>query len=106
MIYEIRDYQATPETVDALHDRFRANTLPFFERHGIEVLGFWIDAQDPSRILYLTRFEDEDTRKSAWDRFKDDPEWQRVKADSERDGPLTVSQTTTVLEPTDYSLLT
>ena len=102
MIYELREYVSTPERIDQLDERFEQHVLKFFERHGIEVVAIW-RARDDARLVYLTRFADEDSRAAAWESFKADREWLAVKAQSEQDGPLMQDQTTTVLVPTPYS---
>lgn len=103
MIYELRSYVSTVERVDALHRRFAEQTLPIFARLGIEVVGFFTDRGDPTRIVYLTRFPDEGARTAAWAAFADDAEWREVKERSERDGALVVERESVVLEPTPYS---
>ena len=103
MIYELRFYRAAAGKMDALHDRFRDHALPLFARHGVEVVGFWVPEHDPEQLVYLVRFRDAEARERAWNGFRNDPEWQSAKADSERDGALVEKQDHWVMEPTDYS---
>lgn len=107
MIYEYRVYEAAPGKLPELHARFRNHTLGIFERHGIKNIGYWTsDAGDYSdRLIYIVAFEDGAHRERAWDAFRNDPEWQKVRADSEVDGPLTARVFNTLLSPTDYSPL-
>ena len=107
MIYEYRVYEAAPGKLPALHARFRDHTLGIFERHGIKNIGYWTnDAGDYSdRLIYIVAFEDGGHRESAWEAFRTDPEWQKVRAESEVDGPLTARVFNTLLSPTDYSPL-
>lgn len=105
MVYEWREYVATAETVEALHRRFREHTLALFQRHGIEVLGFWTPPDRPEVITYLARFPSREAREAAWKAFQSDPEWQKVKAQSEAAGPLIKEMKSAVLLPTDYSAL-
>ncbi|WP_226370221.1 NIPSNAP family protein [Pseudonocardia oceani] len=39
-------------------------------------------------VVYAVRWESYQQMQDGWSKFLADPEWQRVKADSERDGPL------------------
>ena len=103
MIYELRFYHAIPGRVEALHARFRDHTLRLFQRHGIEVVGFWVPDHDEAQLVYLLRFADRDAMQRAWGGFKNDPEWQARKAESERDGALVAKQESWVMEATDYS---
>jgi hypothetical protein len=72
MIYELREYVAHETAVQQVHDRFAEVTLPLFERHGLDVVGFWVDEQDPTRILYLLAFADADAQAAAWAAFQGD----------------------------------
>ena len=103
MLYELRFYQAATGKMDALHARFRDHTVPLFERHGIEVVGFWVPEHDQGQLVYLLRFPDREAMQRAWDGFKNDPEWQATKAESEQDGPLVTKQDSWVMQPTEYS---
>ena len=105
MIYEYRVYEAAPGKLEALNARFRNHTLGIFERHGIKNIGYWTasvgDYSD--RLIYIVAFEDEGQRAEAWASFRADPEWNKVRSESEVDGPLTVRITNSILNPTDYS---
>jgi hypothetical protein len=102
MIYELREYVAAPGRADVLHKRFADQTLALFATHGITVAGFWTDVNDDGRVVYLVRFADEEARARAWEGFGNDPHWQRVKAESEADGPVVAEMHSTVLTPTAY----
>jgi hypothetical protein len=102
MIYELREYVAHDEAVQRVHDRFAGVTLALFQRHGLDVVGFWVDQKDTRRILYLLRFEDAHSQASAWAGFQGDDEWKRAKADSEADGPIVAQMTSRTLEPVSY----
>jgi hypothetical protein len=105
MIYELRTYHAVPGKLQALHARFVTGALPLFEKHGITPVGFWTTYIGPSnnQLIYLLEWEDLGERQRRWDDFSSDPEWLRIKAETERDGPLTERVQSTILKPTDYS---
>ncbi len=102
MIYELREYVAHDNSVQQLHDRFDTWTLPLFERHGLDVVGFWVDEQEPNRIVYLLQFANADAQKRAWEGFKGDADWKKAKADSEAAGPIVAKMTTRTLKPVPY----
>jgi hypothetical protein len=102
VIYELREYTAAPGCAARLHDRFRNHVLQLFQRHGLDPAGFWTDAADPDRVLYLLRFPDEETRTAAWAAFRADPEWQTVKAESEAAGPIVAEMTSRMLGQPPY----
>ena len=41
MIYELRVYQPVAGQMPKLLARFRDNTIPIWEKHGIHPIGFW-----------------------------------------------------------------
>jgi len=102
MIYELREYVAHDNAVQQVHDRFDNWTLPLFERHGLDVVGFWVDKQQPNHILYLLQFTDAEAQESAWEGFKGDADWKKAKADSEAAGPIVAQMTTRTLKPVAY----
>lgn len=102
MIYELREYLAVEGRAAELHRRFAEHTLGLFERHGLEVTGFWTDTGDDGRIVYLLRFPDDETRKRAWAAFGADPGWKAVKAASEANGPIVAEMNSTILTSPEY----
>ena len=44
-------------------------------------------------------------RDAAWAAFASDPEWQKVRAESEVNGPLLSHLENRILKPTDFSAL-
>jgi hypothetical protein len=109
-IFELRTYHAAPGKFAALQARFRDHTLGLFAKHGFTVVGFWspLDAEGGSveQLVYILAFDDLETAEKTWSAFRSDEEWISVKAESERDGPLTTAIESLYLEPTDYSPLT
>ncbi|MCU1491609.1 MAG: hypothetical protein JWM85_3014 [Acidimicrobiaceae bacterium] len=106
-IFELRTYHGAPGKLEALLSRFRDHTMGLFARHGIGVVGFWStpNPDDPSTgtLVYVCAYDSRAAADAAWAAFRDDPEWQLAKAESERDGSLTVSVESLFLEPTDFS---
>ena len=72
-------------------------------------MGFWV-AQDATGqpgndLVYLLAFPDTEARAKSWASFRADPEWDKVKTESEVDGPLLTSLESVLLDPTAYSPL-
>ncbi len=104
MIYECRTYHAVPGKMDALNRRFRDHTCDIFERHGMKIVGFWTpEGQEDEVLVYILGFEDAEHMKKCWESFVADPEWNKVRADSEVDGELVTKHESSVFIPTDYS---
>jgi hypothetical protein len=108
VIYELRNYWVAPGKLDALNTRFRSLTLRMFERHGMEVVGFWTPEASTEAVgdlVYMLRFPDTAAMQRSWAAMRADSEWLNGKAASEVDGPLVDHLTSTLLTPTDYSPL-
>ena len=107
MIYEMRVYEATPGKLAALNARFANAAVHLFAKHGIAAVGFWTTYIGPSAntLTYILAWESLGERERRWDAFQADPEWQRVKAESEQDGPLIERAQSIILKPTEYSEL-
>lgn len=106
MIYEIRTYEAAEGKAAAMRDRFIGVVASkFFPRHGIELLGAFVAPTEDGRFTYMTRFASEEARRKAWDAFVADPEWAKVKAETEKGGPFLKSQSISILSPAIVGLL-
>lgn len=106
MIYELRTYWAAPGKIEALHNRFRTLTLGVFQRHNMEVVGFWTPqpaTPESGDLIYILCFDNEAAQTAAWEAFRQDPEWINGKAASEVNGPLVDHITSVLMNPTDYS---
>jgi hypothetical protein len=106
-VFELRTYITNPGKLDALNKRFREHTCALFKKHGMELLGFWTpqeskDGKDDT-LIYLLAFPSREAAKKSWDAFRNDPEWKRAQAESERDGKLVKEVKSVFMAPTDYS---
>jgi hypothetical protein len=107
MIYELRIYHATPGKLPLLVKRFETMTLKFWEKHGIRQVGFWTSmiSENNNDLYYLLEWQDLGERQVKWDAFLNDPDWNKAKTETEKDGPLTVSISNRILAPTSFSKL-
>ena len=103
-IQELRVYDAVPGRLPDLNNRFANHTMGLFEKHGIENVGYWTDLVGTSnRLTYMIGYPDLGARQKSWDNFQADPEWQRVRAASEENGPIVEVSYHSILKPTSYS---
>jgi hypothetical protein len=107
VIYELRIYTANPGCMPALQQRFREHTSRLFEKHGIKNIGYWTNLAggQSDELYYMVAYDDLGARQPAWASFINDPEWQQVFEETERDGPLTHHTRNQLLNPTDFSPL-
>jgi len=106
-VFEMRTYVANPGKFEALQSRFRDHTCAIFKKHGMENVGYWVpqDEKDGKggTLVYLIAFPSRDAAQKSWAAFRADPEWQKVAAESEKDGKLVKEVKSVFLDPTDYS---
>jgi hypothetical protein len=88
-------------------DRFTNHAVPLFEKHGMQLVGFWQTVVGPSNheLTYLLAFEDANHRDRAWAAFMADPAWIKAKAESETNGPLVADVANRILTPAPFSPL-
>jgi hypothetical protein len=101
--FEMRTYHAAPGKMDALNTRFKEHTNKLFKKHGMDIIGFWIDEKRPDVLIYILAYPSKDARDKSWDAFRKDPDWIKAKEASEKDGKLVEKVEETFLNPTDYS---
>ena len=103
MLYEMRIYTANEGKLDALHERFRGNTMRIFEKHGMQNVAYWIPTDQEDTLIYIIAHKDADAAAASWQAFVSDPEWQEVYAASIADGRLVKNIENTFMTKTDYS---
>ncbi len=101
--FEMRTYHAASGKIDALNTRFREHTNKLFKKHGMDIIGFWIDTKRPDVLVYMLAYPSKEARQKSWDAFQADPEWKKAKDESEKDGKLVDNVEQMFLTPTDYS---
>ncbi len=105
-VFEIRTYTTNEGKLDALHARFRNHTTRLFEKYGMTNVGYWKPLDEPlskNTLIYIVSHSDREGAKKAWEEFRKDPEWLKVKQESEVNGVLTAKVDSIYLEATDYS---
>jgi hypothetical protein len=107
-IYELRTYHVVPGKMQALVDRFRNHTVKLFEKHGMKVVGFWTPTdpkQTQTTLIYVLSFRSREDADRAWTTFQNDPDWQAVKKETEKNGKLVERVDSVFMRPTEFSPL-
>ncbi len=103
-VQELRIYEAMPGRLPDLHNRFANHTLGFFKKYGMENVGYWTEAFGTSnRLVYMLGYPSLGDREKSWSAFSADPDWQRMVAESHKNGTLTAKTYNKILRPTAYS---
>lgn len=107
MLYELRIYHCAPGRIGALNDRFANVTLKFFEKYGIEQVGFWTTVVGDSnqKLTYILRWADMADRERKWSAFSQDPDWLAARAASEAEKIIVERIENSFLAPTAFSAM-
>ncbi len=106
MIYELRTYYIMPGRMSDIENRFRQHTTGFFERYGIKVVGFWTEIVGRSdTLVYITAFDSLADRDEKWTAFASDPDWLKVREETEKNGPIVARIENRFLQPTSFSAM-
>ena len=105
-IYELRTYTAAEGKLDAVNARFRDNTRRIFDRHHMKSVGYWLPTEGEkagTTLIYILEHPSREEARKNWAEFNADPEWQKVKAESEVNGRIVQKAESVFMAPTDYS---
>jgi NIPSNAP len=107
-VFEMRKYYTLPGRLDALNARFRNHTTKLFEKHGMQNIGYWMPTEgaEAGRVLvYILAYPSMEAKDAAWKGFRNDPDWKKVREESEQDGKIVEKIESTILGATDYSAI-
>ena len=105
-VYELRIYHAAPGKLGDLLARFRDHTTKLFQKHGMKNVAYWTPLDEPDRgnlLIYILQHPSREAATANWKSFQDDPEWKRVKEESEANGNLAEKIDSTFMALTDFS---
>jgi hypothetical protein len=107
-VFEIRTYTTEEGRLEALQARFRNHTVKLFERHGMTNLGYWVPQDAPlsqNTLIYILAHPNREAAKKNWEAFRNDPEWKKVREESEASGKIVNKVESVFMEATDYSAI-
>jgi len=107
-VYELRLYRVNEGKMDALIARFGDHTDAIFKRHNMKSIGYWRPEDAPysqKLFVYILEHPSREEAGKNWAAFQADPEWKKVKADSEVNGPLPEHIDSYFMDPTSFSAL-
>lgn len=100
--FEIRKYYAHDGKLEDLIKRFNDHTVGLFEKNGMENIAYFLPVEnEDNSMTYILGYPDKASRDRMWEKFINDPEWQKAYAASTENGALvkTIEQTFMVLAP-------
>ena len=106
-VFEMRTYTTNEGKLPALETRFRDHTIKFFDKYNMKSIGYWIPSEGPTSqttLVYILAHPSREEAKANWAKFSADPDWKKVRADSEVNGTILAKPPESVfLKATDYS---
>ena len=107
-VYELRLYHVHEAKMDALKARFGDHTDAIFKRYNMKSVGYWAPEDAPESqnlFVYILEHPSRAEAEKNWAAFQADPDWQKVKAESEKNGPLVDKIDHYFMDPTSFSAL-
>ena len=92
MLYESKIKEDHVETMDELITQFEA----IYKKHNIDILGAWANADEPSKIFYLSNYENEEDYKRKTEELRKDATYAELTTKLEE---IRVSSSATRLTP-------
>ncbi|MDR5654808.1 NIPSNAP family protein [Ruixingdingia sedimenti] len=82
--HELRIYKIEPGRLQDMVGRFRGGLSWLFPRHGVNVVGGWSTLVGPenAHFVYLMHWQSFEERMAAFAAFAADPDWHRVRAET------------------------
>jgi hypothetical protein len=109
-VYELRVYHLNPGKLPLILDRFRTKEIAIFKRLGMTPIAYWTPTDETTNhetagntLIYIVRHKSREAARDAWAKFKVDPEWVAVKAETEKDGVFNIHNDSTFMKLTDFS---
>jgi hypothetical protein len=105
-VYELRIYHTNPGKLEPLLKRFREKETAIFVRMGMHPVGYWTPDDDPLKgnaLIYMLRHKSRAAATESWAKFSKDPEWVKLKAETEANGAFVEKHDITFMTLTDFS---
>lgn len=105
-VFEMRTYTAPDGKLPNLQARFRDHTIRIFNKHNMKSVGYWVPQDAPAKdntLVYIISHDSREAAKKSWADFQADPEWKKVSAESQLEGPIVSKVVSVFMDATDYS---
>jgi hypothetical protein len=105
-VFEIRTYIASAGKLDALKARFRDHTIRIFNRHNMTSIAYWQPADGSgasNTLIYILAHESREAAAKNWAAFNADPEWVKIRTESNANGNLVARVDSYFANPSDFS---
>ena len=107
-VYEMRTYTAAEGKFANVNARFRDHTVRIFQKHNMKSIGYWTPLEGPTAettLIYILEHPSREEARKNWAEFGADPEWRKVKSESEAAGRIVAKLESVFMTATDYSAI-
>lgn len=104
--FELRTYYMLPNRLPNILARFKNHTTKLFENHGMTNIAYWTTIEkdgSQAKLVYILAHQSEEAGKASFGTFVKDPEWIKVRDDSEKDGKIVEKIESVYMKPTAFS---
>jgi hypothetical protein len=56
----------------------RSEFEEIYKKHGVDIVGFWENAEDPTEAFYISRYENEDDYKKTVEKLRSDEQYAKL----------------------------
>lgn len=105
-LFELRTYTCLPGKFPDIVNRFKNHTVKLFEKHGMQNIAYFASEEKEgaqSKLVYLIAHKDETAATASWAAFRADPDWIKVKEDSEKAGKIVEKVESVYMKPLPFS---
>ncbi len=105
-VFELRTYTSYEGKLPEVLARFRDHVMKLFENHGMTNIAYWVPQDAPASqntLIYVLAHPGREAAKKNWDAFRNDPEWQRVRNETEANGKLVLKIESVFMDSTEFS---
>ncbi len=106
-VYELRIYTVHPGKMPDMLARFKNHTTKIFESHGMVNVGYWVpvEQKDSDKLYYILKHKSREAAAASWKAFGADPEWIKVRTESEAKAPIVKGVESTFMTATEFSAI-
>ena len=72
MLY--RSKSKSGKEMDELREKFQK----IYNKHKVDIVGFWVNAEDENEVFYISKYKDENDYKKKVESLRNDEEYQRL----------------------------
>jgi hypothetical protein len=75
MLYRTKSKSATD--MDDLRMKFQ----DVYKKHNVDIVGFWVNAEDDNEVFYMSKYKDEDDYRNKVEELRNDQAYTRLTRD-------------------------